>query len=711
MFLPPTLIPLSSATYVLGIDDIIIEQMNRRRFVTNMAGTAGGLFYGSRLGAADIKRVLVMFKCHLDVGFVDTQSAIIAKYFQQYYPRAMEIAAKLRQAGGDRYVWTTGSWLLFEYLEQAGKPERQRMEKAIAAGDIAWHALPFSWQTELMDRSLITGALGFSKSLDRRFGRTTTGAKMTDVPGHSRGLIAPLAESGVTLLDIGVNSASTPPDVPPIFIWKDPQGASLLMLYHRKAYGGVVPVPGSDLAVAVEVRDDNSGPHTVDEIHKIYADLRQQFPGAKITASNLTEIANAVVPFRSHLPVVTQEIGDTWIYGVASDPVKVARYRELLRLRHEWITTGKFRAGDATDLAFLRRYSLAVEHTWGTDTKTWLDFDHYTPKALAEMLDKPKYKTVTGSWVEKRNDIDQGVAALPAGLRTQAEQRLFSLRPVAPATSQLKPHDAASPLDGEHFTVKLDPVTGAIQHLRNKATGRNWADATHPLALFSYQTLSKSDYDRFLASYITLQTDWAPKDFGKPNIEHFGARSKIWTPKLIECKAGQDEHGVTLHAHLQIEDQAAQRSGLVAWPEELYLEIHLPSAEPAVHIQFSWFHKQANRLPEAMWLTFQPNAPEVRNWSMDKVGRPVSPFDVVPGGNRHMHALNALSYRDASGHFNIETMDAPLVVLGEKSPIYFSKDQPEIEKGLHFCLFNNGWGTNYVQWFAEDMRFRFRIRG
>jgi len=672
--------------------------------------------YGSRLmpaqeAAANVKRVLVLFKCHLDVGFVDTQSAIIAKYFKQYYPLAIDIASKLRQSGEQRYVWTTGSWLLFEYLEQAGKAERERMEKAIEAGDIAWHALPFSWQTELMDRSLITGSLAFSQSLDRRFGRTTTGAKMTDVPGHSRGLIAPLAENGVTLLDIGVNAASTPPDVPPIFVWKDPEGASLIMLYHRKEYGGVAPIPGSDLAIAVEVRDDNSGPHTVEEIHKIYAELQRQFPGAAIIASSLTEIANAVVPFRGNLPTVTQEIGDTWIYGVASDPVKVARYRELLRLRRDWITSGTLKAGNAVDLAFLRRFSLAVEHTWGTDTKTWLDFDHYTPKALSEMLDKPRYKTVTGSWVEKRSDIDQAVAALPVPLRTQAQQRLSNLRPVAPTISHMTPHNASDPIESQHFTMKLDPATGAIQQLRRKSNGRNWADAEHPLALFTYQTLSSADYDRFLATYITLKTDWAPKDFGKPNIGHFGAQSKSWTPKPIECHLRKEDKGVTLHVRLRIDDDAARQSGLVAWPEELYLEIFLPSAEPAVHVQFSWFRKQANRLPEAMWLTFHPDAPEMRNWSMDKVGRAVSPFDVVAGGNRHMHALmGGLSYRDESGSLRLDTMDAPLVALGERSPLNFSKEQPDLAQGFHFCLFNNAWGTNYVQWFAEDMRFRFTLR-
>src|SRR5258708_6680972 len=107
-----------------------------------------------------VKRVLVMFKCHFDAGFVDTQTAVVHKYFKEYFPRAIELAGQLRQAGDQRYVWTTGSWLLCEYLEQATTEERGRMEKAIAAGDIAWHALPFSWQTELMDSSLIAGASG-----------------------------------------------------------------------------------------------------------------------------------------------------------------------------------------------------------------------------------------------------------------------------------------------------------------------------------------------------------------------------------------------------------------------------------------------------------------------------------------------------------------------------------------------------------------------
>src|SRR5581483_6826193 len=276
--------------------------MNRRQFVSALVTTSGAaaLASGNRDAAPDpsVKRVLVMFKCHFDAGFIDTQPAVVKKYFEQYFPQAIELASRLRETGEERYVWTTGSWLIYEYLEQAGPANRRRMEQALSRGDIAWHALPFSWQTELLDRSAIAGLIGLSKSLDQRFGRKTTGAKMTDVPGHSRGLIDPLAENDVKLLDIGVNSASTPPDVPEAFVWKSHSGSSLVMIYHRQGYGSVVRIPTSDLAVAVEVRDDNSGPHSEEEVRKIYEDLKAAFPNASIRVSNLTEIAEAVETYK-----------------------------------------------------------------------------------------------------------------------------------------------------------------------------------------------------------------------------------------------------------------------------------------------------------------------------------------------------------------------------------------------------------------------------
>jgi hypothetical protein len=655
-----------------------------------------------------VKRVLVAFKCHFDCGFADTQAGVVRRFFSEYFPKAMEIANQLRNSGkGQRYVWTTGSWLFYEYLEQASSDQRKRIEKSVADGDIAWHALPFTWQTELMNPSLIAGGIGLSQALDRRFGRKTTGAKMTDVPGHTRGLIAPLAAQGVKFLDIGVNDASTPAEVPRLFLWKDPNGAALTVMYHA-GYGGVTVVPGTDLAVAMVIRDDDSGPHTLEEIQETYTTLGKQFPNAQILATDLTHIADAVDPHRNSLPVVTGEIGDTWIHGVASDPFKLARYREVTRLRERWLSEKKFAVGDSTDLSLLRHLLLEVEHTWGTDTKTWLDFDHYTPVDLATMLDTKNYKVVQFSWHEKRQDLLDGIATLPAALRTQAEAALQEFQAVPPKLSNPRPLASRDEIETPHFIVGIDSATGAIRRLYNKKKGREWASPEHPLGLFSYQTLSQQDYSEFFRNYVISEEDWAKKDFGKPNIERFGAKSQEWLPSLENLQIEENENGHRLLAQLKVDDAEPLQSGRAAFPAQMFLEMQLPKTESVVHISFSWFHKPATRMPEALWLSFRPIAPNPNGWLLEKSGQSISPMDVVVSGNRHMHALSkGFEYRDENGALSVETLDAPLVALGKKSPLFFSKSQPDLSGGVHCNLYNNAWGTNYIMWFGEDMKFRF----
>jgi hypothetical protein len=696
--------------------------MKRREFIKSSLVTLGGATLGHSLfqnaapaPVADpaVKRVLVMFKCHFDAGFIDTQAAVVKKYFVEYFPLAIRVAQQMRESGKYRYVWTTGSWLLYEYLDQASTEDRRAMENAISAGDIAWHALPFTWQTELMDASMISGGISFSKILDKRFGRTTTGAKMTDVPAHTRGLIAPLAAAGVKFLDIGVNGASTPAELPPIFNWKSPGGASLPVMYHAQ-YSGVTRVPGSDLAIAIVVRGDNKGPHTAEEIAKTYSDLGTQFPNAQIIPTSLTEIANAVEPHRANLPVVTQEIGDTWIYGVSSDPLKLARFRELARLRREWIAQEKFQTGDATDVELLRYLLLDVEHTWGRDTKPWLDFDHYSTQDLLEMVSIEKYQTLQSSWVEKRQNIFYAIPTLPLPLREQAGIAIVGLAAEEPRSPANRSNllNAGNEIETAHFIIGLDHTSGAINRLQNKLTRREWASSDHALALFSYQTLSKQDYTQFFSNYVLSNADWAIKDFGKFGIENSTAKSQTWTSSLVDVQAERQAKGYRLLARLEIHDEEALRIGRAAFPARMFLELVLPDADPIVNLNFYCFEKPAMRIPEALWLTFNPVVSSPAGWMMDKSGEQVSPFDVAVAGARHMHAVSSgFSVQDKNHSLKIETLDAALIALGEKSPLNFSRAQPDLTRGVHCNLFNNAWGTNYIMWYGGDMRFRFVLRG
>ena len=488
----------------------------------------------------EIKRVLILFKCHFDAGFIDTQANVVHRYFNEFFPKAINTAEQLdrtKGSGPDRanYTWTTGSWLLYEYLEQASPEQRKKMEQAIASNFIAWHALPFSWQTELMDPSLISGAIALSQSLDNRFGRKTTGAKMTDVPGHTRGIVSPLASAGVKFLDIGVNDASTPAVLPPLFRWQDPAGAQLVVSYHHH-YGTIQVVPGSDVAYAIVMADDNVGPHSPEEIAAIYLNLRKQFPNAEIRCHRPHRVSPTPSSPTSRSFLSSHKKSAT--PGFTASPVTLSKSRAIAQsaaFATPWIASGKFQQGDATDLALLRNLLLEVEHTWGTDTKTWLDFDHYLPSDLTKMLTTKNYKVVQSSWQEKRHDLSLRIESLPDDLGSEVMQ---SLRILTAPRPQPIAGSTPSKLDFEtpHFFFQLDEKTGAIRRLNHKSTSQEWAAQDHPLALFTYQTLSQKDYDAFFKSYVISTEDWAFKDFGKPNIERFGAVSKIWMPSLAQCE-------------------------------------------------------------------------------------------------------------------------------------------------------------------------------
>jgi hypothetical protein len=250
-----------------------------------------------------------------------------------------------------------------------------------------------------------------------------------------------------------------------------------------------------------------------------------------------------------------------------------------------------------------------------------------------------------------------------------------------------------------------------MHRLHNKKTGREWASPDHPLALFSYQTLSQQDYSDYRAKYLVMQASWAQFDFGKPNIERFGARNQEWQASLLDLRSLKDAQGQRLLAQLEIRDPEAQQSGRAAFPRKLYMEWFLPDAEPAIHLNFYAFQKPATRLPESLWLTFNPAISDPKGWMLEKSGEQVSPFDVVRGGSRQMHAVTThFSYKDDHGSFVVEPIDSPLVAMGKKSPLNFSKDQPDLTSGMHVNLFNNAWGTNYIMWYGEDMRSRFVLR-
>jgi hypothetical protein len=327
------------------------------------------------------------------------------------------------------------------------------------------------------------------------------------------------------------------------------------------------------------------------------------------------------------------------------------------------------------------------------------------------MLPTKNYQVVAYSWKEKRDDLFSALKTLPPSLQKEAHDALATLTPHEPSTSTSYQTNDRGEIDSKYFLLKVDPATGAIHRLFSKSSNQEWASPQKPLALIAYQALSSDDYDRFLKSYIITKEDWAPKDFGKPNIDRIGALSKTWYPTVDKIYTKKDPDGQSIVIKSKIQDTKSFESGLASFPQRFYLEISLPNAEPTIGLTISWFGKPATRLPESLWLTFNPTTTPDAQWTLEKCSEPISPHDVVSGGGRHMHGLSTgFSCRSGSKTLFVDTIDAPVIALGERSPLNFSFEEADLSNGVHCNLFNNAWGTNYIQWFGEDCRLRFQLR-
>ncbi|GHV50418.1 hypothetical protein FACS1894181_10950 [Bacteroidia bacterium] len=636
-----------------------------------------------------IERVHVIFKTHLDVGFTDLSSKVEQRYITEFIPKAIAVGEQLQAEGvKDRYIWTTGSWLVSAYLEQASPEAVRKLEEAIKHGDIVWNGVPYTFESEAMTKELYETTLRLSQHLDKRFGKKTIAAKMTDVPGHTRSIISPLYDAGIRLLHIGVNPASVVPGVPGICRWQNADGKSIILMYQGD-YGEDVILPDGKTAVSINFTGDNHGPHSLEKVKAIYAGLREKYPDAEIFASTLNAIAEEMTAMASQLPVITSEIGDTWIYGYASSPLMMVQFRALSRLYSDWIQTRKINPESDVAVDFAIRLGLVAEHTWGLDIKSHLkNWDKYDVDAFNASRNLPAFRFVEESWKEKAGNIDKAIALLPANLQIEAKSAINAIGTVPAA--KITKHDKAkeiAPNGALIFAQKgVKMLAGEI----------------------AYQTFSNNDYDAYYEVYARDKQrngGWALADFGKPGLENTKAQSATaiaGATNIAVGKAGKDKQ---IDCLLSFPDNPAIDKRIL--PEQVRMQ-YIIQKDGAVEMTVSLINKPANRLPEACWVSFLPE--EVVSVFAEKTGGKVNVMDVVEGGNRQMHGIDRyVDIVTAKGAIRITSLDAPIVAIGERNALNYSTSLPDLSKGIHFCLFNNLWGTNFTMWWEGSLSYRFKI--
>ena len=163
---------------------------------------------------------------------------------------------------------------------------------------------------------------------------------------------------------------------------------------YQKDYGDKEEF--DDFIVCFAHTGDNCGPQSAEQVTDIYSQLEKEYPGCRIIAATLEDVAERVLKMEN-IPVLEKEIGDTWIHGAGTDPLKMSRYRNILR---------QIENMDLDDVDLTDSLMLVAEHTWGKDIKSFFDnktdFNHVE---MDKIKDTEKYKDVVSSWDEQREYV------------------------------------------------------------------------------------------------------------------------------------------------------------------------------------------------------------------------------------------------------------------------------------------------------------------
>ena len=638
------------------------------------------------------KTIHLVFKTHLDIGFTDHAARVRRQYHEQFIPQAIATGEHFFNENPEEpaFVWTTGAWLIWDHLNGADSAAIKRLERAIERGLIVWHGLPFTTHTELMTPALFRAGLSYAHELDQRFGRRTLAAKMTDVPGHTLGMVPLMAEAGLKFLHLGVNTASPVPDVPPVFRWQAPGGEEIVVMYQG-SYGATDFPAGDDIGLSFAHTNDNIGPQSVGQTIEARRHLAHDYPGATIRASTLDAFGAQMWSRRMSFPVVDREIGDSWIHGAASDPHKLARFRALSRLYDSFVP-------DLTPQrrAFGRGLTMLAEHTWGVDIKTYLRDEKAWDRDDFERARATDYRFAYAeqSWAEQRAYLDAAVSELGQADQVLAQAALAQTAAPAPAPTA---GVSGSTIESKDWSASINTSTGDIASLTAPG-GQTLGGRDGCLLGYRHESYDSAALQTHLDSYLQHRIEWAILDHDKPGLSAARtARSAVFVPTAdgISSDGAATSGRMQQEARVQLGAPAAHElilTGIDAHTVQITLVLH---------------DKPANRMPEAGFLLLTPA--DARSWGFEKLGLWHAPGDIVSGGGGQLQACSALRFDAGPTTFRVQLLDAALVAPASSPFMPFQPAPPDLSQGVRVNLYNNKWGTNFPMWWEGSVAFRFIV--
>jgi hypothetical protein len=682
---------------------------------------------------------------------------------------------------------------------------------AVARGDIFWHAFPHNAEPELMDTSFFGWAIDFTQQLAARFKSPTIPKVMSqrDVPGLSRGAIPTLVKHGVIGISVGVNDGSPAPILPSTamcysgerqirtpFVWKDvATGTSVVADFHPGGYGGVLPinpdegvpfysrdgvlcdcvgVQGLDEVLCYTWKGDNYGGANVTQTEHNFDIFYHTFPNAEeVVASSLGQFWALLEDHKDKMEIVTSEIGDTWMYGASSDPLKLATMRYMMRARRS-LDSGvglgvaggpQGQDGDRhsrergyvdNGLTEFNRLLLKLpEHTWGSCGSAHMHVtkptDDWTSDALEAAINQgqdPFFAVVQASWDEQRQFMTKARSAVPASspLGPLLDKEQATLSAPAPTAAALaadgfEPQpkdrwDETFSFPSAGIDVRFDEATGALVGLTNHKTGTVWA-ASSPMFRFTYRSHSYAEAEAYAAVYKYSHggkfPHVEPNGVPWPGMNDTTTTAKNWHAAITGVWRGP--------TCIVIETAMPKDPKDLGYgpPTKVWFRYTF-SASRMVDLELVWEGKRPTRLRESIWLEMRPDFDPSLAWTLfvDKTGQKVNTSDVVKLGGAALHGMDPtggvvfqgspvapaalanstlLTSPSRERALVVKSLDCGLVAPGSNFNIWnitaYDTVPVDARDGLAFDLYSNLYAVNYPMWYpwvAQDATSRFRFQ-
>jgi len=150
--------------------------------------------------------VYVVPHSHTDIGYTDLQTEIERKQVENL-EKGMALAERTAAyPEGARFVWNVEVlWAADLFLQHKNAREIAAFESAVKAGRVALNGLYLNTLTGLSRPEEQVRNFTFATQLARRFGVTIDTAMISDIPGHSWGLVTAMAQAGIRYFSTSPN--------------------------------------------------------------------------------------------------------------------------------------------------------------------------------------------------------------------------------------------------------------------------------------------------------------------------------------------------------------------------------------------------------------------------------------------------------------------------------------------------------------------------